>query len=500
MQPVGCINGARALALIVGLIAVASCATQKSHTLSNDGLLPLPRNSQIETSAAVEEPGVGTKTQVQAVLSKLPLYFIENRGQLDARVAYYLQGRDTAVYFTATGLTFALTGPEPGAPVPETPQPGALLHPVAFKPDAKSEAPRQRWALKLDFVGANPQVQPIGHDRAPAVISYFKGPQSQWQTGLQTYASVVYPELWPGVDLVYSGTSTRLKYTFVVKPGADPNQIKLAYRGATAVRRTEGGQLAVETAVGGFADERPYAYQEEGEGQRTEVAAAYAVEDQEGAYGYGFTVGAYDQSKPLVLDPAVLVYAGYIGGGGSSFEEGRGIAVDSAGDAYVTGTTGSTEATFPVTVGPDLTFNNGGSSDSDAFVAKVRADGTGLVYAGCIGGSGLDGGNGIAVDSRGDAYVTGGAISTETTFPVTVGPDLTFNGNEDAFVAKVGSLAIQPSRGGNTGSVSVIIHGIGFAQGATVKLVRAGQPDIIGDPVSVSEDDQTIATTFDLIG
>jgi hypothetical protein len=229
MQPVGWINGARALALIVGLHAAASCATQKSPTLSQDGVLPLPHNSQIETSSAVKEPGVGAKTQVQAALSKLPLYFIENRGQLDARVAYYLQGRDTAVYFTATGLTFTLTGPEPGAPAPETPQPGALLHPVAFKPDAKSEAPRRRWALKLDFVGANPQVQPIGHDRAPAVISYFKGPQSQWQTGLQTYASVVYPELWPGIDLVYSGTSTRLKYTFVVKPGADPRQIKLAY-------------------------------------------------------------------------------------------------------------------------------------------------------------------------------------------------------------------------------------------------------------------------------
>jgi len=165
------------------------------------------------------------------------------------------------------------------------------LHPVAFKPDAKSEAPRQRWALKLDFVGANPQVQPIGHDRTPAVISYFKGPQSQWQTGLQTYASVVYPELWPGIDLVYRGTANRLKYTFVVKPGAGPNQIKLADRGATAVRRTEGGELEVVTPVGGFADERPYAYQEEGEGQRTEVAAAYAVEDQDGAYGYGFTVG-----------------------------------------------------------------------------------------------------------------------------------------------------------------------------------------------------------------
>ena len=129
MQPVGWINGARALALIVGLIAAVSCATQKSHTLSKDGVLPLPHNSQIETSSAIEdeEPGVGTKTQVQAALSKLPLYFIENRGQLDARVAYYLQGRDTAVYFAAAGLTFALTGPEPGAPAARDAPVGSLV-------------------------------------------------------------------------------------------------------------------------------------------------------------------------------------------------------------------------------------------------------------------------------------------------------------------------------------------------------------------------------------
>ena len=99
--------------------------------------------------------------------------------------------------------------------------------------------------------------------------------------------------------------------------------------------------------------------------------------------------------------------------------------MDSAGNAYVTGCTYSTEATFPVTVGPDLTYNGG---DCDAFVAKVNAAGTALVYAGYIGGSGDDVGAGIAVDSAGNAYVTGYTNSTEATFPVTVGPDLTYNG------------------------------------------------------------------------
>ena len=118
-----------------------------------------------------------------------------------------------------------------------------------------------------------------------------------------------------------------------------------------------------------------------------------------------------------------LVYAGYIGGGVADY--GYGIAVDGAGNAYVTGFTDSDETTFPVTVGPDLTYNGG---VYDAFVAKVNAAGTALVYCGYIGGSGDDVGYGIAVDGSGNAYVTGYTTSTETTFPVTVGPDLTYNG------------------------------------------------------------------------
>jgi hypothetical protein len=135
-----------------------------------------------------------------------------------------------------------------------------------------------------------------------------------------------------------------------------------------------------------------------------------------------------------------LVYAGYIGG--NSFDHGLGIAVDGVGNAYVTGSTGSTEATFPVTVGPDLTYNG---SSPDAFVAKVNVAGTGLVYAGYIGGAGQDYSEGIAVDGAGNAYVTGYTNSTEATLPAVGGPDLTYNGGSwDAFVAKVGGFLDLP--------------------------------------------------------
>ena len=126
-----------------------------------------------------------------------------------------------------------------------------------------------------------------------------------------------------------------------------------------------------------------------------------------------------------------FVYCGFLGGSGADYCEG--IAADASGHAYVTGRTPSDEQTFPVKVGPDLTHNGG----NDVFVAKVNPQGTGFVYCGYIGGSGNDSGYGIAVDAAGNAHVAGLAASSHQTFPVMGGPDLTHNGGDDAFVARV---------------------------------------------------------------
>lgn len=130
-------------------------------------------------------------------------------------------------------------------------------------------------------------------------------------------------------------------------------------------------------------------------------------------------------------DGTGLVYAGYIGG--ADLEEADAIAVDTAGNAYVAGLTESDETTFPVRVGPDLTFNG----IIDAFVAKVKPDGTGLLFAGYIGGAGDDEARGIAVDPAGNVFIAGVTNSSEPSLPVTVGPDLIYNGQIDAFAAKV---------------------------------------------------------------
>ena len=369
------------------------------------------------------------------LLANLPLSFVENRGQVDPRAPYYLQGAESSVYFTAEGLRLSLAPSTPNAP---------------------------GWSLALDFVGAEPTV-PESRSKAEGTVSYFKGDPGEWRSSIPIYSRVLYRDLWPGIDLVYSGTGAELKYAFRVAPGADPSRIRLHYRGATGLRLTPAGALEVSTPARTFTDAAPVSWQPGG----AEVETAYAVDGRT----YEFDLGAYDPSRALVIDPAMLLYAGYIGG--SAIDAGSGIAVDSAGNAYVAGATTSTEATFPDAVGPDLTHNGG----YDAFVAKVNAGGTSLVYAGYIGGSGTEVGTDIAVDSAGNAYVAGGTTSTEATFPEAVGPDLTHNGGNDAFVARVDA-------GGASLGYAGYIGGSADDQGLGIALDSVGTAYVTGSTLS----------------
>jgi len=387
------------------------------------------------------------RARIEVALGQLPLYFIEDRGADPEGVSFAIRGAEKTLFFSREGITFRLKGKDKG------------------------------WVVKLDFVGADPAVVPRGEDRQPAVFSYFIGPEKEWKTGLKTFARLVYENLWPGIDLVYRGTVNKLKYEFVVRPGADPSRIRLRYRGCRSLVLSEHGAIKVDTPAGGFEDAPPSAYQEI-DGKRVAVEMAYVLfEDSRACQDFGFRIGDYDRSRALVLDPVILVYCGYVGG--AVWDYGGGIAVDSAGNVYLAGSTQSGQNTFPVKVGPDLTYNDT-RPDGDAFVAKVNAQGTALVYCGYIGGASRDWGSDIAVDDSGNAYVAGSTQSDERTFPVTMGPDLTYNGgrNEgDAFVAKVNPQG--------TGLVYCgYIGGAGDDRGYGIAVDSGGNAYVTGETLS----------------
>ena len=254
---------------LVALILLHGSALSQSHLKPSP--LAARRNSSNEIAGQTPPPSFASS-------GRLPLYFIENQGQVDNHhVSHYVQGRDRTIYFAPDGLTFALLR-----------ESRAATGGRGFDPDTDVQAssrfaerpPPSRWVVKLDFLDASRRVQPTGRERTRAVVSYFKGPAEQRVAGLPTFAELVYSELWPGIDLVYSGTVQRLKYRFVVAPGADPGRIRLAYRGAE-VQLTRNGQLDLSTPFGGFQDAQPLAYQDI-EGERVEVNADFVLQHEPG--------------------------------------------------------------------------------------------------------------------------------------------------------------------------------------------------------------------------
>jgi hypothetical protein len=408
---------ARANAVVMLLLALLLC-----------GVALMPDQAQL---ASADAAVAGAGAQADTDWGKMPLYFTANQGRLDRAVAYYVQGLDKTLYFTSQGLTISLVGlaaSEGAAPV------------VAEGAGQSARAARERWTVKLDYVGSQ-VTEPVGQGKTDAIVSYMVGPRDDWQVGVPTYSSVLSEDVWPGIDVIYSGSTDSLKQEFVLEPGADAAQVRLAYRGAQ-VTLTADGALLVHAPQGSFTDAAPVAYQEV-DGRRVIVPVEFALGEVAGSGAqevteYGFNLGAYDRGLPLVIDPAVLVYCGYIGGDDQDF--GSDIAIDSSGNAYVTGVTHSSASSFPRVAGPDWFRED----FTDAFVAKVKADGTGLAYCGYVGGNHEDSGNAIAVDAAGCAYITGETSSTDYIFPAFppeigpwVGPDFTNNGGHDAFVAKV---------------------------------------------------------------
>src|SRR5207245_1461810 len=255
-----------------------------------------------------------------------------------------------------------------------------------------------RTVLRMIFIGANPEPSVVGAEELPGKANYFIGSDpANWRTDVPTYAKVRYKNVYPGIDLIYYGNQRQLEYDFVVSPGADPTRIRLGFQGADKLEVDAKGDLVLHTATGVSRHRKPVIYQEV-DGARRGIAGGYVLE---GARRVGFRVAAYDARRPLVIDPA-LFYSTYLGGGGADFIQTT--ALDASGNAYVTGFTDSIN--FPTTSGAFQPTLVGGGGD--VFVAQLNATGSGLLYATYLGGThNSEAGFGIAVDTLGNAYVTG---------------------------------------------------------------------------------------------
>src|SRR5712692_5194523 len=357
------------------------------------------------------------------------LSFEANLGQTDSRVQFLSRGRSHTLFLAPTEAVFRSTSS----------------------------------VLRLRLAGADPRARMSGAGPLPALANYFIGSDpAQWRTNIPSYARVRCDGVYRGVDLVYYGNEWQLEYDLIVAPGASPAVIRLAFEGARAIRIDGAGDLVLATAGGEIRQRRPLIYQELAGGRHL-VSGGYILKRNREV---GFVVGAYDHSRPLVIDP-VLRLSSYLGGAGE--DRGAGIAADAAGNVYIAGTTAALN--FPTT--SPLQRSSGGGRD--VFVTKLNNSG-GITYSTYLGGAADDTGAGIAVDASGNAYITG--TTSSTNFPVTAGAFRTsLAGSSDAFVAK-----LDPN--GSSLIYSTYLGGSQADQGAGVAVDAAGSAYVTGTTAS----------------
>jgi hypothetical protein len=448
-------------------------------------------------------PASAAQPRLAESYGKLPLSFEMNRGQTDTRVNFLSRGPGYSLFLTSKEAVFRLNygvadrrglarksiiadykqkGRFDIQRAATTPQLLQGLHSLVRVPEAPAATHPDAYApavLRMQLVGANPAAKVSGVEELPGRSNYFIGNDpKKWRTNVPSYAKVKYENVYPGIDLVYYGNQRQLEYDFVVQPGANPRQITLNIQSESAASKKPAprvnaqGDLVVDSKGGEVIFQKPVVYQlAKGNGlPRTEILdGKYVIKEHEQV---NFEVASYDRNRSLVIDP-VLAYSTYLGGSGDEF--GLGIAVDSQGNAYVTGQTDSsdflaTQGSLDTSCGTDGQCNpyeqNGVLYAPDVFVSKLSAAGDSLVYSTFLGGNKIDIGRGIAVDTVGTVYVTGTTSSID--FPVLnplPAPNDTFQ-RGGAFVAKLnaaGNALVYSTSLGNAVPTSIAVDDQGNA-------------------------------------
>jgi len=317
----------------------------------------------------------------------------------------------------------------------------------------------------ITFPGAKRGVEPLGESESYPVSYYLASPRS-WQFGIR-WERVRYRQIYPGIDLVLVTNADQLEYNLETRPGADPSRIRIRYLGAT-VQLDKKGELVIRMGGEQILQRRALAFQgdfQKGRAEKQTVRCSYHVEQG----NITLRLGRYDPRRWLTIDP-VLNFSTYIGG--PSYDAIYAMAADPAGNVYLTGETSSGS------------LLRGGTqstrSSRDAWVAKLNGSGSQLLYLVYLGGSGNDSGRGIAVDSSGNAYVTGMTASAD--FPATNGAFSTNSaGLQEAFVSKIGpagQLQYSTYLGGGSDA------GFAIAVDNTGAVYVAGQTASVAFPVT----------------
>jgi hypothetical protein len=456
------------------------------------------QSSRIQTVAkqpVASQADAAMQARIAANYGQLPLSFEANEGQVDKRVRFLARGRGYTMFLTDDAAV--LTLPQAVSP--------------SVQADSNQGAADQDLAVvRMKLVAANSSPNVLGLDEQPGKSHYLIGNDpAKWRTNVVNYSKVRYKDAYPGVDLIYYGNQQQLEYDFVVNPGADARSIQLDLetnarsdgnsRGPQnpgthrkdAVKIAANGDLVLTMKGREVRFSRPLVYQGEETfgvragneapaiGAKTRIDGRWVLK---GETRVGFEVGAYDATKPLIIDPA-LDYSTYLGG--TLFNAIYGVAVDSSGNAYVTG--GLTSTNFPVTPG---VFQPKYGGNHDAFVTKLNSTGTALVYSTYLGGSGIDHGSSIAVDASGNAYVAG--TTSSKNFPITPGAFQTVchgcgGTNPDGFVTK-----LNPA--GSALVYSTYLGGSGYEHFAAMTIDGSGDAYVTG--FSCSVDYPTTAGAF----
>jgi len=422
------------LCSIVGLVLLCSSTILGQNNFQN--LTTRDRNS----------------SQLQASYATLPMTFEANVGQTDQEAKFIARGPKYTVFLTSGEMVLSLRT------LSNTPNARAD-RPMNASGGVQARMPPPNPAvLKITLIGANHKPMIAGEGLQEGKVNYFIGNNpKKWRTNVPIYKQVRYKNMYPGIDLVYYGNQSLIEHDFVIAPGADPRKIGFDIHGVDALQLASNGDLILEEPNGEVRLHAPVMYQES-HGMRLPVNGSYSIGNSNRV---SFTIGIYDKSLPLIIDP-VLEYGTFLGG--SVYDVASGIVVDQAGDAYVAGCTSSTD--FPgATPGPV-------PSSLNAFIAKLNATGSSIVYADYLGGSSVDCANGLVIDANNDVFVTGSTYSTD--FPTVHAYQATNNSNAAAaFVSEI-------SPDGSSLVYSTYLSGSSYTQGNSIGLDSVGDIYVAG--------------------